>query len=141
VRDAVSNWSAVTNTILYVVRAVNDSVTLASSTTTGVQTSTRAAPGVLNNDQPNVTGRTATLASGPVRTSNGSGNGTGTINVTCGNAPATAICADGSYVIRLTPTGTTNNARQSSKRGTYSFSYTESLNGVTSNATVTITVN
>jgi hypothetical protein len=142
VRDAASNWSAVTSTTLYVVRAVNDSVTLTSTTATGVQTNTRSAPGVLGNDQPTgVAGRTAALLSGPVRTSNGSGNGTGTLNVTCGNTAATAICADGSYVIRLTPTGTSNATRQSSKRGTYSFTYKQTLNGVTSNATVTLTVN
>jgi hypothetical protein len=44
--------------------------------------------------------------------------------------------------VNLTGVGATAASRQASKRGIYSFTYTETLNGVTtSNATVTINVN
>ena len=44
-----------------------------------------------------------------------------------------------SYTITTTATGAAN--IRAAKRGTYTFTYTETLNGVTSDATVTITVN
>jgi hypothetical protein len=43
--------------------------------------------------------------------------------------------------VNLTAVGTSNATRQASKRGTYQFTYTKSLNGVPSTATVTLTVN
>ncbi|MEP7294956.1 MAG: Ig-like domain-containing protein, partial [Burkholderiales bacterium] len=150
VQDAAGNWSAVRNVVLYVVQAVSDARSIAANTSANPQTSdANANAGVLANDQPTgVAGRTAKLASAPARTS---GTGVGTITVTCqggnGNTAATpaitgnTVCTNGAYRVTLTPVGTTNAARQASKLGTYQFTYTETLNGVTSNATVTITVN
>jgi len=149
-KDMVGNWSAVSNTTLYVVQAVDDTWTITANTSSTPQTSdANAAAGVLANDQPvGLAGRTASLASAPVRTS---GNGDGTITVTCpaslgtGATPAISgntICTNGAYRVTLTPiSSNSGNQRRNSKRGTYQFTYTETLNGVTSTATVTITVN
>ncbi|MCJ7710826.1 MAG: hypothetical protein MUQ32_08335, partial [Chloroflexi bacterium] len=129
VRDGAQNWSSVSSATLTVVRAVNDSLTI-NANTSATQTSTQAAPGVLANDLPiGLAGRTATLASSPVRTS---GSGAGTIAVT--------LNSDGSYTVTLTGVGGSGNARRASKQGTFQFTYTLTLNGVTSTATVTITV-
>jgi hypothetical protein len=144
VQDAAGNWSTVSSVTVYVVQAVNDTVPAFNANNNASQQVNIAAPGVLANDAPDATvaGRTATLVSGPIRTSNGSGTGTGTIAVTCPNASATAICANGSYRITLTGVGATGAQRAASKRGTYQFTYRETLNGVNSApATVTITVN
>jgi hypothetical protein len=51
------------------------------------------------------------------------------------------ICTNGAYRVNLSAVGNNNNQRAAARRGTFSFTYTESLNGVTSPATVTITVN
>ena len=108
---------------------------------------------MLANDQPiGGTGRTVTLATAPVRTQ---GTGGGTITLSCNGGTAATpsvsgntICTNGTYRVTLstasvpaTPANTLNARRQAAKRGTYQFTYTETLNGVTSNATVTITVN
>ena len=146
VRDAAGNWSTVRNASLRVVQAVNDTLTLIA-TTDSTQTSNQIAPGLLTNDQPTgVNGRTAALASAPVRTG---GTGTGTVTLTCPNSLGGAgspvggstICTNGAYRVNLNGVGT-GAARAASRRGTYQFTYTESLGGVTTPpATVTITVN
>ena len=137
VRDAAGNWTAVRSVTLTVPSAVDDAVTITANTnrTQGVNE-----PTVLGNDLPIGTpGRTATLVSGPVRTG---GNGAGTIRVSCGNSTTTGVCAGGSYRVTLTGVGSSGNARRASKRGTYQFTYTETLNGkTTAPATVAITVN
>lgn len=147
VQDAATNWSAVSSATLTVIRAVNDAWTITANNN-ATQTSDQAAPGVLANDQPvGVTGRTAALASAPVRTS---GAGAGTITVTCpislGTSATPAIgvntvCTNGAYRLTLNGVGGSGSARAASKRGTYQFTYTEALGGATSTATVTITVN
>ncbi len=104
---------------------------------------------MLANDLPvGAAGRTARLASAPVRTA---GTGAGTITVTCpgglgtGATPAiggNTVCTNGAYRVTLNGVGANGAARAASKRGTYTFTYTELLNGkVTPPATVTITVN
>lgn len=148
VRDSAQNWSAVSSVTLYVVQAVNDAPAAISANGSATQTSdVNAANGVLANDQPTgMAGRTATITSAPARTS---GNGSGTITVTCPvslGIPATpaisgnTICTNGAYRVTLNGVGNGGNARRS-KRGTFQFTYTETLNGASSAATVTITVN
>jgi hypothetical protein len=139
VGDLAGNWSSVRNATLTVPSAVNNAVTFNANNAV-TQTFNQAAPGVLANDLPiGMAGRTATLVSGPVRTA---GTGIGTISVTCGAGPATGVCTNGSYRVTLTGVGATGAARAGSKRGTYQFTYTETLNGKTTPpATVTITVN
>jgi hypothetical protein len=147
VRDAAGNWSAVSSAALTVILAVNDTRTITASTS-ATQNSDQAAPGVLSNDQPTgLAGRTARLASTPIRTS---GTGAGTIAVSCpatlGTAATPAIggntvCTNGAYRLTLSGVGTSGNARRASKLGTYTFTYSEIVNGVTSTATVAITVN
>lgn len=143
VQDAATNWSAVSSATLYVLQAVNDARAITANGNTTQTSDANAAAGVLANDQPvGAAGRTATLVSGPVRTSAGSGTGTGTISVTCGTATTTGVCTNGAYRVTLTGVGNTSNQRAASKRGTYQFTYTETLNNVTTPAaTVTITVN
>lgn len=119
------------------IQVVNDALNINSNTSTTPQTSNG---NVLTNDLPNVAGRIATLVSGPVRT-DATGNA-GTISVTCVATSAFGVCTNGAYRVTLTPVGATGALRQVSKRGTYQFTYTETLNGVTTPpATVTITVN
>ncbi len=140
-QDAATNWSTVSSATLTVIRAVNDSRTITANTSLTQTSDVTVAAGVLANDLPvGAAGRTATLVSGPVRTS---GTGTGTLQVTCGTATVTGVCTDGSYRVTLaaSTSATTNATRQSSKRGTYTFTYTENLNGAKSTATATITVN
>jgi hypothetical protein len=150
IRDAAGNWSTVVRTAtLNVIQAVNDIRTIAANGSATQTNDTNTAARVLANDQPiGVAGRTAALASAPVRTS---GAGAGTITVTCpgslGTAAAPAIsgntvCTNGGYRVILNGLGANNAARLASKLGTYQFTYTETLNGVTTPpATVTITVN
>lgn len=142
VQDAASNWSAVSSATLNLMQAVDDTVVF-NANTSATQAYNVNAPGVLANDQPvGAAGRTATLVSGPVRTSAGTGTGTGSISVTCGAATATGVCANGAYRVTLTAAAGSGPARQASKRGTYQFTYTETFNGMTTTpATVTITVN
>jgi len=148
VQDAATNWSAVSSAALAVIQAVNDTRTITSNNSATQTSDANAAAGVLANDQPiGLAGRTARIASAPVRTA---GSGTGTITVTCPTALGTAatpaiggntVCTNGAYRVTLNGVGGTGAARQTSKRGTYQFTYSEILNGVTSNATVTVTVN
>jgi hypothetical protein len=148
VRDAAQNWSAVSSATLYVVQAVNDARSITANTATSQTSDVDAAIGVLANDQPTgVASRAAVLASAPVKTS---GFAAGSITLSCpaslGTAAAPAIsgntvCTNGAYRMTLTGVGSTSNAHRASKRGTYQFTYTETLNGATSTATVTITVN
>jgi hypothetical protein len=139
VRDAAGNFSAVRSATLSVLAAVNDTLAITANTS-ATQATTVNAPGVLANDQPvGATGRTASLVSGPVRTS---GSGAGTIRVTCGTSTTTGVCTNGSYRVTLTGSGSGGNALRASKRGTFQFTYTETMNGrATPPATVTITVN
>ena len=146
VQDAAGNWSTVATATLTVVQAVNDSQAITANTSAS-QTVNTATLGLLANDQPiAAAGRTSALQAAPVRKS---GSGTGTLTLSCPNTLGTAgatvggssICTNGAYRVNLSGVGTSNSARQTSKRGTFSFAYTETLNGVSSTATVTITVN
>jgi hypothetical protein len=146
-KDGVGNLSAAVNVTLYVVQAVNDasSITANGSVT---QTSDATAPGVLGNDQPvGVAARTAAIAAAPQRTA---GGGSASIVLSCPGSLGTpgstvggsTLCTNGAYRVGFTGvTGNNNNQRAASKRGTFQFTYTETLNGVSSPATVTITVN
>jgi len=152
VTDAAGN-ATVRSVPLYVVQAVNDTRTgnpngIAATTAPTQTNDSTANQYVLTNDQPaGVAGRTSTLTSAPVR----NGTGAGTLAVSCPAALGTAatpavlgntICTNGAYRVTLTGVGTNGAQLQSSKRGTFSFTYTETLNGVTSApATVSITVN
>jgi hypothetical protein len=141
VQDAAGNWSTVSSATLTVVQAVDDALTITANTQASQQVDI-AAPGLLANDEPiGDAGRTAALATDPVRI-DATGN-LGTITVTCPPSSTSGVCADGSYRITLNadPGAQGGNARRASKRGTYEFTYTETLNGVPSTATVTITVN
>lgn len=138
-RDGAGNWSPVRSATLRVPQAVNDALALTANNN-AVQAINQAAPGVLANDLPiGVTGRTATLVSGPVRTA---GTGGGGITVTCGASTTIGVCSNGSYRVTLLGVGGNGASRAASKRGTFRFTYTETLNGKTTTpATVTITVN
>ncbi len=149
VKDVAGNWSAVTSSPLSVVLALNDAQTITANTSASQQINVISGNGVLSNDQPvGVAGRTVQLTTAAVRTS---GSGSGTLAVTCqGGSAGTAatpaiggqtICTNGAYRVTLTGVGSSTNARRTSKLGTYRFTYTETLNGVTSTATVLITVN
>jgi uncharacterized repeat protein (TIGR01451 family) len=143
VKDAAGNLSASISFTLYVVSAVNNTYTVNANTSIFPQiVNVNTANGVLTNDQPTgVAGRTATIVAGSLQridNNNGTGAsaGTGTIGVT--------LNANGSFSYTLTApvSANTNALRQNAKRGHYSFTYTETLNGVISApATVTITVN
>jgi hypothetical protein len=142
-KDNLANWSTVSSLTLYVVQAVNDTRTITANNSATQTSDANANAGLLINDQP--VGVAVRIASAPVRTS---GSGAGTITVTCPNSLGTAatpaisgntICTTGTY--RVTLNANTNNQRAASRRGTYQFTYTVILNGVTSTATVTITVN
>jgi hypothetical protein len=147
-QDAAGNWSAVSSVPLYVVQAVNDSRSFNANGSTTQTDDANAAAGVLANDEPvGVAGRTAALASAPTRAT---GGGSASIVLSCPASLGTAgtsvggsvICTNGAYRVGFTNvTGNNNNQRAASKRGTFTFTYTEMLNSVTSNATVTITVN
>lgn len=146
VQDGATNWSAVSSVTLLVVRAVNDSLTVTPNNNASQVVVVQS--GVLANDLPNaVAARTAVLTAAPVRIG---GNGAGTLSISCpagtGNVagPAlggNAICTNGAYAVTLTGVGNSAAARRTSKVGSYRFSYVENLNGVSSPATVTITVN
>jgi FtsP/CotA-like multicopper oxidase with cupredoxin domain len=141
VQDAAMNWSAVSSATLTVVQAIDDALTVTANTQASQQIDI-AAPGLLANDEPiGAAGRTAALATVPIRV-DATGN-LGTITVTCPPSSADGVCADGSFRITLNadPGAQGGNARRASKRGTFEFTYTETLNGVPSTATVTITVN
>ena len=148
VQDAATNWSAVSSATLTVIQAVNDTSTITANNSATQTSDANAAAGVLVNDQPiGLAGRTASLASAPVRTS---GTGAGTITLSCPASlgiPATpaisgsTVCTNGAYRTTLNGVGNSGNARRTSKLGTYQFTYTETPNGATSTATVTITVN
>jgi len=149
VRDGATNWSTVSSATLTVIQAVNDAPPTITANNSLTQTSdANAAAGVLVNDQPiGLAGRTARLASAPVRTS---GAGAGTITLSCPASLGTAatpsisgntVCTNGAYRTTLNGAGNSGNARRTSKLGTYQFTYTLIVNGVTSTATVTITVN
>ncbi len=147
-RDAAGNWSAVSSRTLTVIRAVNDARSITANMRAAQTSDVIAGSGVLANDEPvGLAGRTAALVSAPVRTS---GSGQGTITVTCPAALGTAatpaiggntVCTNGAYRVTLNGVGNSGNARRSSKRGTFQFTYSEILNGVSAQATVTITVN
>lgn len=148
VRDGAGNWSPVRNATLLVPSAVDDARTVTATVATQTQTINQGAPGLLANDLPiGRAGRTVALVSAPVRVA---GAGAGTLTLACAAGQGTAgalvggstICTNGAYQLRLNPVGSTNNARQASKRGTFRFTYTETLNGKTTPAaTVTVTVN
>ena len=149
VRDEATNWSSVTSATVTVVQAVNDTRSITAGTGATQSVNTNAASNLLANDRPvGLAGRTTQLAAAPTRT-NGAGLGTLALSCPVGlGTPATpavggnTICTNGAYGVTLTGNGASGAARQASKRGTFTFTYTETLNGVTSpSATVTITVN
>lgn len=147
VQDAATNWSAVASATLTVVQAINDARSITANNNATQTSDTSTGQRVLANDLPaGAAGRTASLLTAPIRSS---GTGAGTLTVSCPATLGTAgpavggnsICSNGAYRVTLNGVGTTAAQRGASKRGTYSFGYGETLNGVTSNATVTITVN
>jgi hypothetical protein len=143
VQDAAGNWSTVASVTVYVVQAVNDvyNVTLSTDNNTNNPAFSRtqtftviSGSGVLVNDQPTgVAGRTATPSNPTVNRTAGTGRAT----------MAVSLSNNGgfSYTLTVPSTVTGNPNIRAAKRGTYQFTYTETLNGATSNATVTITVN
>ena len=146
--DLAGNYSVVKTATLYVVLAVADSQTAAASTGTGAQQiNSTGTSGVLTNDQPTgVALRAAKLITAVAKTG---GNTTGTYTLTCATGGGTSvvgtstICTSGSYRLTLSVPASANTAalRAAARRGTYTFSYAEILNGVQSNTvTVTITV-
>jgi hypothetical protein len=148
IRDAAGNWSTVRSASLTVLAAVNDTRTINANTSTTQNVDTVATAGLLANDLPGGAGRTARISSAPGRTS---GSGSGTLVVSCPGSLGTAatpaisgntVCTNGAYRITLTGAGSGGNALRASKRGTFQFTYTMTLNGKTTPpATVTITVN
>lgn len=147
VKDAAGNWSLVSSRPIVVAKAVADSSTATSNTNTSQIVDVTNAAGLLANDQPlGVAGRAVKLSSVPNRTS---GIGAGTASVSCPSSLGTAatpsvsgqnVCTNGAYRLTLAGTGSNNNARRASKRGTFQFTYTMTLDGVSSTATVTVTV-
>ncbi len=140
VKDLAGNLSAASPVSLYVVSAVNDPAYTATIQNNGagnnrVQSiSISQASGVLINDQPTgVAGRTVTPVNPVVTRTSGTGSGVMTV----------ALNSNGGFTYTITvPNSVTGTANiRAAKRGTYQFTYTENLNGITSNATVTITVN
>jgi FtsP/CotA-like multicopper oxidase with cupredoxin domain len=149
VKDAAGNWSAVSSRPLYVVQAVNDTKSFNASTSNQTQQQNyTSGNGLLANDLPTVNGRTTRIASAPVRLT---GTGTSVMTITCqggtGNVAATpaisnnTVCTNGAFRVSLTAVGNNNPQRAANRRGTFQFTYTMTLNGVSSTATVTITVN
>ncbi len=147
VRDGAGNWSPVRSETLTVPSAVNDTRTINANGAV-TQNNNLSAPGALANDLPiGMAGRTARLTTAPVRLT---GTGAGTVTLACPGTLGTAgpsvggsaICTNGAYQTQLHGVGSNNPARAASKRGTFRFTYTETLNGKTTPpATVTITVN
>jgi hypothetical protein len=122
VRDSLGSTSNPATVTVHVPQARPDSYSVTANTSTS-QTGTAAS--VALNDVPNISGRTFTRLSNPIRTS---GTGNGTLTITSFNASTGAF----SYSL----SGTEVN-----KRGTFQFGYRMSLGGVnTVAATVTITV-
>ncbi len=150
VQDAATNWSTVRSAPLTVVRAVNDARSITANTNATQTSDTTTAQFVLANDQPTSdAGRTASLVSAPTRTPD-SVAGAGTVTLSCPAALGAAatpavgrqtLCTNGAYRATLNGVGTNNTQTRASKRGTFTFTYRETLNAVTSDATVTITVN
>ena len=147
VQDLVGNWSTVSSASLIVIQAVDDSRTITANGSATQTSDANAAAGVLANDEPiGNAGRTVVLTSAPTRTS---GTGAGTITLSCPASLGTAatpsvggntICTNGAYRVTLNGVGNNNNQRAASKRGSFQFTYTMTLNGVTQTATVTIVV-
>jgi hypothetical protein len=122
VKDSLGSTSNPATVTVHVPQARNDSYSVTANTSTS-QTVTAAS--VALNDVPNISGRTFTRLSNPIRTS---GTGTGTLMITSFNT------GTGAFSYRLSGT-------QVNKRGTFQFSYRMSLGGVnTAPATVTIGV-
>jgi hypothetical protein len=124
VRDSLGSTSNPGTVTVHVPQARNDSYSVIATTSTS-QT-VNAASVALNDLPTNVSGRTFTRLSDPVRTG---GTSTGTLTVTSFNT------STGAFSYRL-------NGTQTAKRGTFQFTYRMSLGGVnTAPATVTIKVN
>jgi hypothetical protein len=133
VKDSLGATSNAATVTVYVPGAVDDSYTATANNNATQTVSVSTANGVRANDPPTgAAGRTITLVSGPTRTS---GTGTATMALT--------LNANGSFSLTLTApaSATTAAQRRDAKRGTYQFTYTMTLNGVTTApATATITV-
>jgi probable HAF family extracellular repeat protein len=134
VSDSTGAPSNIATVTVYVPVAINDSYTFTANTSASQTISRTAATGVLANDQPiGRAGRTVTLISGITRTG---GTGTATLG-------QLTLNTNGAFSFTLTaPTSARTGAlRQATKRGTYQFTYTETLSGVTTApATVAITI-
>jgi len=139
VQDTATNWSTVASVTVNVVQATNDSYNTTITNNNAGNNRTQSitvtsGSGVLANDQPTgVAGRTATPASPVVTRTGGTGSATMSVN----------LSSNGGFTYTLTvPNSVTANADiRDAKLGTYQFTYTETLNGAASTATVTITVN
>jgi hypothetical protein len=127
-----SNVSKVT---IYVNAAQNDSYSAIANSSRTQTISVSATNGVGKNDLPaGVVGRTFAVVNGIRRIS---GTGNALITLSFNNN-------DGSFSYTLTAPSSANSSskRRNSKLGTYQFSYSMTLNGVTTpSATATITVN
>jgi hypothetical protein len=134
VQDAAGNWSAVSTATLYVVRALNDTYTASANGNNRQLITVSQANGLLTNDQPTVVvARTATPIAPVVTKTSGGADGTMTVDLN----------SNGGFTYTLNvPQSVTSAANiRLAKRGVYTFNYSETLNAVTSIATVTITVN
>jgi hypothetical protein len=139
VQDAAKNWSTVSSVTLTVIQAVDDSysTTIQNNTAGNSRTQTfsvSAANGLLANDQPlGDAGRTTSPLNPAVTRIAGSGSATMTVSLN----------SNGGFSYTLTVPSSVNGSGniRAAKRGTYQFTYTETMNGVTTTATVTITVN
>jgi hypothetical protein len=139
VQDAAKNWSTASSVTLTVIQAVDDSysTTIQNNTAGNNRTQTftvSTANGVLANDQPlGIAGRTASPLNPVVTRIAGSGSATMTVSLNSNGGF--------SYTLTVPSSVNGNGSIRAAKRGTYQFTYTETLNGVTSMATVTIIVN
>ena len=113
----------------------------AVAATTQTLSTTNIGVNVLTNSLPaGAAGRTVTNVSAVTHTGGGTTPATAAVSVTTAGAVSMVLTSPVTTV--TTPTATGNNARQESKRGTYTFTYTVTYGGVTSSpATVTIKVN
>lgn len=115
-----SNTSAVT---VYVINAQNDTYTTTANTASTQTISVTGPNGVGKNDLPNVDGRTFAVVSRIKRTA-----GTGKARIALSfNAKTGSF----NYTLTTLTTDVTAAQKQASKRGTYQFTYTMTLGGVT----------
>jgi hypothetical protein len=130
VNDSTGATSNIATVTVYVPKAVADNYKVTATTGASQKTSKNTETGVLANDQPiELKGRTVRVVGDITRTG---GKGTATIG-------SLTLNANGSFNFTLTApaSATTAGLKKDSKRGTYKFSYKETLNGVTTAPTTT----